>query len=113
MHGTFLPNTLITRIIQIEHLQGIIIPIQDTGHADDPINIDTVVGDVQLFQGFLLVLFAGEQEGFCYALWVRDMGTIMPFVPIWLFYRFRYFKVSQFWSEFPIFYALDSPSEFP
>lgn len=38
---------------------------------------------------------------------------MMPFVPIWLFYRFKYFKVSEFCREFPIFYALASPSELP
>lgn len=103
---------MIRRVVQIQHLERVIVPVEDTGEADDSVDVDTVVGDIEFFQGFFLVFFAREQQGFGDALSYGNC-TIIPLVAILLFSKFRYFRFSRFWRASPSFSALTSPRLFP
>ena len=48
MHSALLADALVGGVVEVEHLEGIVIPIEHAGHADDPIDIDPIIRNVQL-----------------------------------------------------------------
>lgn len=91
--GALLADALVVGGVQVECAQGTVVPVEHTGHADDAVDVEPVVAQVQLLQGPALLLVAGEEEVFGDTLG-RGGGTIAPGVPILLYCRFTYLMLS-------------------
>jgi hypothetical protein len=49
VNGRLLSNTGVFGVIQIQHSQTVIIPVQDRSNTNNTINVNVVIGDVELF----------------------------------------------------------------
>ena len=48
MDSTFLSYTLVCWVINVEDSKWIVVPVQDTRDADDAININPIIGYIEL-----------------------------------------------------------------
>lgn len=64
MYGSLLSNTLIIRVIDIETLQGIVVPVEDTRNYNHAVSIYLVIGQVELLQWLLALVLVAKQQCF-------------------------------------------------
>lgn len=62
--GCLLTNTFVVGVVDVQHSERVVVPVQDRGDDDHAVGVDLVVGEVELFQGFLRFVFVGKQEVF-------------------------------------------------
>ena len=91
VNGAFLSDALIIRTVKIEGSERAVIPVENTGYANDSIDIQLIVPQVKLFKGHTLLFVTWKQKILRDAL-NRWIFTMAPAVPILLYWKLRYFN---------------------